>query len=141
MPKEMRVAEQRAVRKSALAVTGGVRDEIRAATGDMRLSGVGRRGAKVGARYTVAGAKATIRATGPLQLIERPTRPHPIAPRKRRNGKRKALRLADGRFVASVQHPGTRGKYPWSKGIEKTRGKSRATFEAEVRNAMIRAVR
>jgi len=141
LPKELQAAEQRGVRKSALLVTRGIRDEIRGATGDNRLSGVGRRGARVGAKYDVSGGSnptAVIRATGPLHLVDRDTDPHLIAPKRRRGAK--ALRLANGQMVASVRHPGTRGKHVWGKGISKTRAGTRKVFAAEIHTAMIKAV-
>jgi hypothetical protein len=141
LPRELQAAEQRGVRKSALLVTRGIRDEVRAATGDNRLSGVGRRGARVGAKYDVSGGTnptAVIRATGPLHLIDRDTDPHTIAPRKRRGAK--ALRLANGSFAASVRHPGTRGKHVWGKGIGKTRAGTRRVFANEIHTAMVKAI-
>jgi hypothetical protein len=143
LPKQLKAAEQRGVRRSALLVTGGVRDEIRGASGgDMRLSGVGRRGARVGAKFTVGGGSdptAIIRATGPLHLIERDTDPHGIRPKRR--SKAKALRLANGMVRASANHPGTRGKHPWQKGLNRTRPGTRKVFTDEIHNAMIKAIR
>lgn len=137
-PGELQKAQARGVQRSALHVTRSVRDEIRAVTGDMRLSGVGLRGARVGARYDIKGTvnpTALIRATGPLHLIERDTRPHEIKRRKRRG--KKALRLADGRFVSgAVQHPGTRGKRPFAKGVDATKESAPRVFDAEIQRAM-----
>lgn len=108
-----------AVGKAALLVKTSVQREL---GGTKVLRGVGRRGARIGVRYDVKGgqqAAALVRMTGPAHLIERSTRPHTIEPRRRRRGGQ-ALRLADGSFAASVQHPGTRGKHPWEKGVERS---------------------
>ena len=84
----------------------------------------------MGAKYTVRGTTnptAVVKATGPLQLLERDTKPHTIAPRPRRGQtKRRALRLANGAFVAGVNHPGTKGKEPFGRGVTRTRGRHRA---------------
>ncbi len=138
-PEELQKAQARGVRRAALHVTRSVRGEIRAATnGDMEMSGVGLRGARVGARYDIKGTvnpTALIRATGPLHLIERDTRPHEIKRRKRRG--KKALRMADGRFVSgAVQHPGTRGKRPFAKGVDATKESAPRVFDAEIQRAM-----
>lgn len=140
LPRDLQAAQRRGVAKGALHVTRGMRDEVRAATGDMKLSGVGKRGARVGAKYTVKGTTnptAVVKATGPAQLLEHDTKPHTIAPRRRRGqSKARALRLADGRFVASVQHPGTRAKKPYEKGFLKTRGQTGPIFDREVQAAI-----
>jgi hypothetical protein len=146
LPDELVKAQRRGVQRGALHVTRAIREEIRAATGgDMKLSGVGRKGARVGARYTVGGTvepSAVVRATGPLQLIERDTKPHSIVPRPRRGQKRrKALRLANGKFAAAVNHPGTRGKEPFGRGVVRTRGDTGRIFDAEVQAGIRRALR
>jgi hypothetical protein len=88
-----------------------------ASGGDLRLSGVGRKGAKVGVRYNVAGvgadAKSLVFATGPFHLLERDTKAGP-RPHKRRRGRGKK------RFIGPIQsgfHPGTQGKHPFAKGV------------------------
>lgn len=147
LPGELQKAQQRGVRKAALIVTRAIRAEIRADSGgDMRLSGVGRKGARVGARYDVKGSinpTAIIRASGPLHFLEHDMPAHSIQPRAvRGRGSRKqftgtrALMLRDGTFAASAQHPGSRAKRPFEKGWVATRGKTGATFEAEVLKAI-----
>lgn len=145
LPKELQDAQRRGVQRGAMHVTRAVRDEVRAATGgDMRLSGVGKKGARVGAKYTLRGGvnpSAVVKATGPMQLLEHDTKPHKIAPRRRRGqAKARALRLADGRFVAAVNHPGTRAKRPFEKGVVKTRGDTGPIFDREVQAAIRRAL-
>lgn len=147
LPKDLQAAQRRGVSKGALHVTRAMRDEVRAATGgDMKLSGgPGRKPKRVGAKYTVKGTtnpSAVVKATGPAQLIERDTKAHKIAPRRRRGqAKARALRLADGRFAASVQHPGTRGKRPYEKGYLRSRDATGPIFDREVQAAIGKALK
>lgn len=80
--------------------------------GDLRLSGVGAKGAKLGVKYTVLGDSAVIQATGPAHLIERSTKAHRIGPRKRRRG----IVIPGVGVRAYAHHPGTAGKATWAKG-------------------------
>lgn len=79
-----------------------------------RLRNVGRKGAKLGVKYTMHGAtghaSAIVEATGAWPILNNPTKPHEI-----RSKKGKTLRLGDGLFRASAQHPGTKGKRTWQK--------------------------
>jgi len=146
LPDALQRAQIAGVTKSALLVTTAIRGEIRAATGDNRLSGVGARGARVGAKYDVKGQvnpSAIISAKGPLHLIERDTSPHLIIPRGRRVGKRgrrlkggQVLHMANGGYAASALHPGTRGKHPFERGYVKTRGQTGRVFDLEVQRAI-----
>lgn len=83
-----------------------------------RLSGVGKRGAKLGVKYRVSksgdGAQSQINATGPFQLIERDTRAH-SEPRKHRPRRYNAI-PGEGVF-SHVEHPGTKGKHPFERGV------------------------
>lgn len=153
LPDELVAAQRRGVAAGALIVTRGIRAEIREATGgDNRLSGVGRRGARVGARYTVLASTrnpvAIIAATGPMQLLEHDTAPHPIRARgtrtptgraRRRRGA-KALHLANGRFAANARHPGTTAKRPFEKGYLRTRDKTGPAYDREVQKAIRKAL-
>lgn len=161
---ELQAAQTRGIRQGALAVTTAIRAEIRADTGDMRLSGVGRRGARVGARFDVKGTvnpTAIVTATGPLHLIERSTQPHPITPRGRRVSKRwqnaaakgkadpsKPIYLAgakalhfDGRFSMSAQHPGTGAKRPFARGVARSKDRPAIILDQEIQNAIRRVLR
>ena len=141
LPGELQKGQKTGVRRSALFVTKAIRAEIRAATGDSRLSGVGRRGARVGAGYDVKGnvnPTALITARGPLHLVERKTNPHTIAPRRR--GRRKALALADGGFAAYANHPGTPAKRPFEKGYLRTRDQTGRIFDEEVQKSITRVL-
>jgi hypothetical protein len=140
LPEELQKAELRGVRRSALVVTRGIRAEIRTASGgNNRLSGVGRRGARVGARYDVntgPNPSALISAKGPLHLLEHPTRPHNIAPKRK-----KALRFANGVVRGSADHPGTQPSRPFERGYLATRGETGVIFDREIQNAIRKALR
>jgi hypothetical protein len=99
------------VKTSVLAFTSP------ASGGDLKLSGVGKKGAKVGVRYNVAGvgsdAKSLVFVTGPFHLLERDTKSG-VRVSKRRRGRGK------NRFVGPMlgyHHPGTQGKHPFAKGV------------------------
>jgi hypothetical protein len=85
--------------------------------GDLRLSGVGRRGAAIGARYDLRGDTADIKATGPLPLIANPIKAHRIP--KARGRRRKVLAIPGIGVRASAMHPGTKGKDTWNRGRER----------------------
>ena len=130
------------VKRAALHTTRVVRAEIAAATGgDSRLSGVGKRGAKVGARFDLMTATrnptAIIKATGPLQLVERDTRAHTI-PRQRRRSRRRRYAAFAGRVYSRVDHPGTRGKRPFARGAQAASPQAQQIFRAEVADAVRR---
>jgi len=137
----LKVAQKVGVRKAALMTTNEIRGTIRSATGDMRLSGVGKRGARVGAKFDIKGSTnptALITATGPMQLIERDTSPHRI-PRARGGRARRRYVVVDGHPYASANHPGTRGKRPFGKGVAKAAPHTGAIFQREIRSAIDRA--
>lgn len=149
-------AQRRGVQVAALEVTNTVRAEIRKVAGvDMRLSGAGRggKGAKVGARYDIKGSTnptALVRANGPIQLVERDTRPHVIVSRSRfvargglrvRQGRRsaagrrlrgKAALTIGGSLRAWAMHPGTKGQRPFGRGVEKSAPKTPRIFQDEI---------
>lgn len=84
---------------------------------------VGKRGAKVGVRYeTLPPAKAQVRATGPFHLLESDTKKHRVPRTTRGRGR---VRKANVKpiFIPGVgvrawaQHPGTRGRHPWARGV------------------------
>lgn len=115
---ELQRLEQRTVLIAAMAVKKSVQAQLAAAgVQNGKLRGVGKRGAKVGVRYDMAGKKALVRATGPFQLIERDTKAHQI-PRARGARARKRYAVIPGVGVrAYANHPGTKGKHPWAKGV------------------------
>jgi hypothetical protein len=144
LPGELQNGQIKGVNKASFFVTKSIRDQVRTATGgDMKMSGVGKNGAKIGARYGVKGKvnpTGRITATGKaFPLLDRDTDPHAIPkPRRRR---KKVLRFADGNFRASVRHPGTHGKHMWDKGIRRAAPKTQGIFEEEIHKAVVRAVR
>jgi hypothetical protein len=134
-------AERRGVQRASWRVRDSARSEIRRATGDMRLSGVGYRGAKVGARAQMKrtkAARAEVSATGPLHLIERDTEPH-IIPRVRGKRARKRYVKVDGKIKAWASHPGTSGQYPFAKGVKKAAPEVPKIVRAEIGRAIVAA--
>jgi hypothetical protein len=131
-----------ALRKAGLVMKTVVEASIRSVAPSGRLRGVGRAGARVGVRYDLLkqGGRngVRLRATGPLHLVERSTKPRDIQPRARRaRTGRAALRFSDGSFRPAARHPGTRGKAPFGKGIER----AIPAGTAAVRGVMVDAVR
>jgi hypothetical protein len=107
--------------RPAAAKAGGILQQSTARTiksasgGDSRLSGVGRKGAKVGSRYVVSSepngdATAVVRATGPLHFIENDTKAG--ARYRRRRGRGGAAGP-----TKPMMHPGTKGQRPFERGI------------------------
>lgn len=117
LSREISTAGVRATNAAAAEAKRIHLQEIRRAVGgDMRMSGVGRRGARVNVRYMAARSEsnpvAVISAVGPLHLLERPIKAHPIRPR----GRKKAL-LTPAGPRRSVMHPGVSSpKRPWQIG-------------------------
>lgn len=146
---ELKTAQGRGVQKAALETKNLINTEIRKVTGDMRMSGVGKRGAKVGARYDIKGSTnptALVTAIGPIHLIERSVSPHLITPRskqrtakgRRRRG-RKALAF-NGGVYASAFHPGVRrSSGPFAKGAEKAAKVTPQIFKQQIENGLRRA--
>lgn len=69
-----------AVMRASLDIKNAIeREAVKAVGPDMRMSGVGN--AKLAVRFDLKGTRnptSLVRAVGPWQLIERPTKPHPI---------------------------------------------------------------
>jgi len=87
-----------------------------AAAGVLGTSPAGKRKA-VGVRYDLKGSGPTMQAvvgyTGPAHLMNNPTRPHRIEPRRGRGSRRRRGSTAlviNGSVRAWANHPGTRGK-------------------------------
>ncbi len=117
-PAKVERGQKAAVNAGALHITTHLRATIAAASGDSVLSGVGKKGAKVGARYNVRGTTkdpdALITATGPLHLLERDTKAG-YRQWKTRRSRRLSGGLAGPRMA--MGHPGTQGKAPFAKGV------------------------
>ena len=98
---------------------------------------VGRKGAKlsVSSKVNPGGTTGTVKAVGPWQLIEGPTKQHFIGPAgvartatgsrsgrataRSREGRAKALKTPFG-IKRWVYVKGTKGKFPWRKAADKT---------------------
>jgi hypothetical protein len=151
------------VNAAALKVTTEIRDATRRDTGgDSRLSGVGKSGARLGARYKVYGGDnqtAYISATGPYHLLERNTSPHLISAGRRLSRKwqnavargrisadsdriytrgKRALKF-NGRFASNVEHPGTRGKHTFERAWKRAAPKAPEIFQREVAASLRKA--
>lgn len=72
--------------------------------GFTRMSGPGKRGARVGVRFKVSGSTALLGYFGPVHLVNNDTSAHRIEPKKK-----KAIAIA-GQPYASADHPGTKGR-------------------------------
>ncbi len=122
--------------KVAAAVTKGNRATVEAAAlktkttiasgAPDRLRNVGKKGAKLGVRYTIRGegsnVSALVKATGPWPLIEENIPAHLIGPKKKKRGARSGRGggvVVNGGVFRLVHHPGTKGKHPWAKGVTK----------------------
>jgi hypothetical protein len=133
---ELREVPKAATGAAALHVKKNVQ-----ALAPARLSGVGKRGVKIGVKYTIVGVgdsvKARVHAFGPFQLIERDTRAHvvPRAGKKRRKRLRVAVVPGYGPRTG-IRHPGTKGKHQWAKGVAAARPQIRDTFRDEARSKM-----
>jgi len=141
--KAIETAQRDAVARAALASKRTIEAERdRATGGDGRLSGVGKRGAKLGVRFDLKDTEAVVRATGPWQLIERDTKSAGIIrPKSRRRGRRRAggaKALAGGGFgpYGAVRDKGTTGKKPFEKGAKR----SRRPVAKQMRGAFSKAV-
>lgn len=126
------------ITETAKIYKGVIKSSIDSVTNGGRLRNVGRSGSRVGVRYTLFdGNRAIVQATGPLQIIERDTKAHTIP----RTAGTRRLRTAAGRLsrkrestgsvlsgrkvlvingtpvMGPVNHPGTRGKHPFERGV------------------------
>lgn len=117
--------------------------------GDLKLSKWGwnptkgtYRAPKLGAYYDVKGYEnaTAIMRPKPIGLwvfLEAGAKPHTIALRTRGRRRRKGLALADGGFARSVQHPGTKGRRTWRRGIEAGTKPAMRTFELTHQRALL----
>lgn len=135
-------ANRDAVSRAALTIKGSVMTQIARTTGgSMKLSGVGKKGSKVGVRYNVRGyygnVTAIVSATGALHLLERDTKAHEIprgfGSRRTRTsaGRLSAKRVSTSRSLDQARpmkiggewrtgpfkHPGTKGQKPFELGV------------------------
>jgi hypothetical protein len=107
-------ADAAAVKEATAVIGAAAKRSVATVVTSGRLRGVGTDGAAVGVRVLYSARpspRGAIAAKGPLHLIEFDNRPHRIVP------KRGSALSFGGRAVASVAHPGTKGKHPFGKGI------------------------
>lgn len=113
-----------------------------ASGGDLRMSGVGRSGARVGVRYLPTPVGTVVQATGPVHLLERPSKAHEITPRKRARARRARALATPYGPRARVWHPGVRKpSKPWAKGFLRARPVVTKTIEQQYGAAFTRAMR
>lgn len=118
MVAELGKLENTTVKIAALAVKTSVLEQLQAAgVKDQRLRGVGKKGAKVGVNFSVAGSTALVKATGPFHLIESNTKPHRIPKERGPRARRRVVVIPGVGVRAFADHPGTKGKHPWEKGV------------------------
>lgn len=162
-------ADRSAVSEAGLLAKRLHLDELRKATGgDLRMSGVGSEpGAKVGARYDVlSGDKgAVVKATGPVHLLEHPSKAHTIIPKQvgrgsKGRGSKRANKQAlyDALFGSKyagakplktpwgpryrVEHPGVRNpKKPWQRGFRRAAPVIKRTVERKYGQAFGRSLK
>ena len=165
--------------KAALKVTTAARASIaRASGGDSRLSGMASKktgkGGKVGARYDMAkagthgrSASALVRATGPLHILDSPTRRHQVmaSVKKGRSSKSKAgraqreafynaifggeggfsgvkpLAFKGGGFAYRAQHPGTRGKRSFWTAVDRVAPSVPAIYQDALASSMVKRLK
>lgn len=131
-------ALKQGVFESAMVVKSSVQAEL----GSGHLSGVGKSGARVSAGFEIRGAGANpaalIRMRGPAHLLERPTRPHEIpTPGKTGRGGRRRVAVIPGVGPrVGIRHPGTRGKFPFAKGVARAAPVTPTIFARNVRVAL-----
>lgn len=139
-------ATREGVRIGALLVATSIRRELQRAAPSGRLSGVGRRGARLSVGFdppkSDTNPTALVRARGPWQLIENPTRPHEIVPKRRRRtrNRRPAVLTPQGPRTR-IMHPGTRGKHPWERGVRSSEHLVRQAVQREFHHALVKAFR
>jgi hypothetical protein len=142
MTEELQHLEHRTVEIGAQAVKDAVLSEMKSAgVKDNRLRGVGKKGTKVGVHYAFGDEKtAIVRATGPFHLIERGTRPHRIPKEVRgKRARRRVFFMPGIGFRAFANHPGTKGKHPWNKGVVRAVPDAQKAWGAALAKTVVKA--
>lgn len=118
MEGELRNFERNMVLVTAKAVKTSVQAQMAAAgVQNGKLRGVGKRGAKIGVRYDVAGKTALVRATGPFHLIERDNKDHRTPKIRGAQARRRVVVIPGVGVRAYANVKGSKGKHPWAKGV------------------------
>ena len=113
---------QEIVKKAAFRAKTAHLSELDKGTSTRRLRNVGVKGARVGIMYRTwtkgyAMAEGQLSATGPVHILDRPTKGHRIWAGTR-DGFSTHMPTPYGYFT-SVNHPGTKGKRTFDKGFKK----------------------
>lgn len=90
-------------------------------------------GKGVNVNYKLTGDSALLRMTGPVHLVNNPTKPHVVGPRRKR-----ALRFSDGRVRRRANHPGTAGKHFWEPAERRIRVIAPEVMAKTHRSALLR---
>lgn len=152
----LRKAQRKGIEAASLIIKRAVEANL---PDTKKLSGVGKKGVKIGVRYDVkeyAGHDTSlVRAFGPVHLIESDTHPHQIPKKLGSGSSRKPSKTTSARVkvvvipgfasagsgagvFARVQHPGTRGQHPWAKGMEEALPQIDGVFQAAVSDALVK---
>lgn len=135
LAKTLPAASAKSVKESVAAVRASVLVEqgrAGASTGMMR--GVGVNGAHVGVVGRTKGDEGVVFAFGPAHLLDHPTKPRTIVPKRKR-----AMSTPFGPRAA-VQHPGTRGKFYFEAGVAAAEPLVAAIFDANTDAAIVKGM-
>lgn len=133
---DMRTLPQRQMRVGAKVIVDSVNRQLDVAAPKRRMN-VGRNGARIGVNTKRPNPESVlVKMFGPAHLIERDTKPH-VIPRqtgrkaKKRRGDKQPLHIPGIGFRANAAHPGTKGKRPWERGLNRAlpEVKKAASFE------------
>lgn len=130
MAAELAKLQTTTVTVAALAVKTSVLAQLQAAgVNSGRLRGVGKKGGPVGVSVAVTGHSAIVAATGnAFVLIESDTKAHrigqpvsqfglPFVDASGQDIRRRYVVIPGVGVRAYANHPGTKGKHPWAKGV------------------------
>lgn len=121
--------------------------------GDLRLGHWGwspakgtYRAPKLGAYYDVKGYENATALLKPKPIglwvyLEGGAKPHAVKNRTRGRNRRKALALSGGGFASAVNHPGTRGKKTWSKGLKAGEPQAMRIFKLTHQRSLLESFR
>lgn len=141
---ELQRLETNTVKIAALAVKTSVLGQLQVAgvkDGKLRGVGVGKNGAKIGVSFSVTGRTALVKATGPFPLIESDTKAHRIPREQGKRGRKRYAVIPGVGVRAFADHPGTKGKHPWRKGVIAAQPAAERANGVALTQAMTRAFR
>lgn len=147
---EIQRAQPAALNRAGMVSKQVVLAEIRKDTGDGTMSGVGKSGAKIGARYDVNGTQVSVKMTGrAAPILERGRQnlkrgDKPIVPKKR--GGKKALMTPYGSgndvgLRASVKPSKAPGKHTFEHSFEKAKPLAARVMRQPIVDAARRGMR